>query len=143
MTSEKKNNSAKTVRGNPDKTKPFRFNKRPDFINKKGAPRKTISAVNIELEGLGYTTANQRDIVDCYMRLINIDIPKLTEIIKDDSQPAMVRIVGKSIISGKGFDVIEKMLDRTIGKTVETIDIKTTRILSINPLSNGSNDSSK
>ena len=119
------------------------FDKNPQNINKTGQNRKTISAVNNALESQGYTTANKDDIVNCYMRLINIDIPKLTEIIKDDSQPAMVRIVGKSIISGKGFDVIEKMLDRTIGKTVETIDIKTTRILSINPLSNGSNDSSK
>jgi hypothetical protein len=58
------------------------------------------------------------------MRLVNIDIPRLSEMINDIKQPAMVRIVGKSIVSGKGFDVIEKMLDRGIGKAINNVDVK-------------------
>ena len=45
--------------------------------------------------------------------------------VKDDSQPAMIRIVGKAILSGKGFDVIEKVLDRGIGRPDNKTDITT------------------
>lgn len=92
------------------------FAKRKQDINRSGLNRKSIASVNLELEKKGYKAANKQDIIDCYLRLINLDMPELTEMIKDKDQPAMIRIVGKAILSGKGFDIIEKMLDRGIGK---------------------------
>ena len=92
-------------------------------INRKGAPRKTISSVNIELEELGVKEATPNDIKSCYLRLINLDLNELKKMVGDEKQPAMIRIVGKSILSGKGFDVIEKMLDRSIGKSHSSVDI--------------------
>lgn len=92
------------------------FDKNPCNINRNGRPRKTIAAVNVELEKLGYTEATKNDIVSCYLRLVQIPIPELEGKVKDGTQPALVRIVGKAILSGKGFDVIEKILDRGIGK---------------------------
>ena len=92
------------------------FAERKQDINRTGLNRKSIASVNLELEKKGCKAANKQDIVDCYLRLINIDLPELTKMIKDDKQPAMIRIVGKAILSGKGFDIIEKMLDRGIGK---------------------------
>lgn len=100
------------------------FDKNPQNINRSGANRKTINAVNLELEKSGYTEASTNDVVSCYLRLINIDIPELTKMVADNLQPSMVRIVGKAILSGKGFDVIEKMLDRSIGKAVQNVDVK-------------------
>jgi hypothetical protein len=35
----------------------------------------------------------------------------------------LIRIVGKKILSEKGFDIIEKMLDRSLGKPNQSIDI--------------------
>jgi len=99
------------------------FDKNPQNINRSGANRKSIAIVNKELEAKGYKAANKKDITDCYLRLINIDLPELTEMIKDKKQPAMVRIVGKAILSGKGFDIVEKMLDRGIGKAKEHKEI--------------------
>jgi hypothetical protein len=104
------------MRGNPSKIIGKGFDKRPENINRTGANRKTISNVNIELEEMGYTEANKNDIVSCYLRLIQIPIPDLTQKVADNKQPALVRIVGKAILSGKGFDIIEKMLDRAIGR---------------------------
>lgn len=100
------------------------FDKNPQNINRTGANRKTIASVNIDLEKNGYTAANQKDIIDCYMRLVNVDIPELSKMINDNQQPAMIRIVGKAIVSGKGFDVIESMLNRSIGKAVQNVDVK-------------------
>jgi hypothetical protein len=41
--------------------------------------------------------------------------------IKNENQPVLIRIVGKSILSGKGFDILEKMLSRAIGTPTQTI----------------------
>lgn len=107
---------------NPENIKGKGFDKRPENINKTGANRKTISKVNLELEALGVTEATKQDITSCYLRLIQLSIPELEAKIKDSQQPALVRIVGKAILSGKGFDVIEKVLDRGIGKPDQKLE---------------------
>lgn len=99
------------------------FDKNPQNINREGANRKTISKVNIELEADGYPEATKTDIVSCYLRLIQLSIPDLEVKVKDDKQPALIRIVGKAILSGKGFEVIENILDRGIGKATQSIDV--------------------
>jgi hypothetical protein len=99
------------------------FDKNKENINRKGAPRKTISSVNKELEEKGVKEATAKDIKSCYLRLINIDLAELKLMVMDEKQPSMIRVVGKAILSGKGFDVIEKMLDRTIGKPTNYTDI--------------------
>jgi hypothetical protein len=114
--------------GNKRNTKGF--DKIPENINKTGLNRKTIAVVNIELEKSGYTEATKNDIISCYLRLVQIPIPELEAKVKDGSQPSLIRIVGKAILSGKGFDVVEKILDRGIGKAIQAIEhsgeIKTT-----------------
>lgn len=99
------------------------FDARPENINRTGANRKTISSVNKDLENIGIKEATRADIVSCYMRLIQLSIPELTGMVGDEKQPALIRIVGKAILSGKGFDVIEKVLDRGIGKSDQKIEL--------------------
>jgi|SRR5574344_146727 hypothetical protein len=99
------------------------FDARPENINRTGANRKTISSVNKDLENIGIKEASRADIVSCYMRLIQLSIPELTRMVGDEKQPALIRIVGKAILSGKGFDVIEKVLDRGIGKSDQKIEL--------------------
>ena len=99
------------------------FDKNPQNINRNGRPRKLITDVIAELEKQGIKAATKPDIQDIYMRLINVEIPELEQIVKDSTQPVLVRIVGKSVLSGKGFDIIEKMLDRSIGKVPNSIDL--------------------
>ena len=99
------------------------FDKNPQNINRTGANRKSIASVNLELEKQGYSAATKKDIQDCYLRLINLDMSELETKIKDKKQPALIRIVGKAILSGKGFDIIEKMLDRSIGKPDQKTDV--------------------
>ena len=91
--------------------------------NPNGRPKKTIALVNSQLEDDGYLEATKSDITSCYLRLINIPVPELTILVNDKTQPALIRIVGKAILSGKGFDIIEKMLDRGIGKAQNNVDI--------------------
>ena len=110
------------------------FQKNPQNINRNGRPRKMISDVIAELEKQGIKAATKSDILDIYMRLINMEIQELEQIVKDPMQPVLVRIVGKNILSGKGFDIIEKMLDRSIGKAEQKTDITTGGVaLNIDP----------
>ena len=110
------------------------FQKNPQNINRNGRPRKMIADVIAELENQGIKAATKPDIQDIYMRLINVEIPELEQIVKDTTQPVLVRIVGKNILSGKGFDIIEKMLDRSIGKAEQKTDITTGGVaLNIDP----------
>ena len=93
-----------------------------------------IADVIAELEKQGIKAATKPDIQDIYMRLINMEIQELEQIVKDTTQPVLVRIVGKNILSGKGFDIIEKMLDRSIGKAEQKTDITTGGVaLNIDP----------
>lgn len=107
----------------PENIKNKGFDKNPQNINREGRPRKTINQVNKDLEAMGIKEATTNDIKECYLRLINIDIPELENMVKDNKQPALIRIVGKAILSGKGFDVIDKVLDRAIGRAVQQMDL--------------------
>ena len=51
------------------------------------------------------------------MQLMNLSEADLTTLGKDKKQPMLVRILIENMLGGKGFDVIEKMLDRGIGKS--------------------------
>jgi hypothetical protein len=94
-----------------------------ETANPNGRPKKTIRIVNDELRAAGYEPSKPIDISDCYLTLINLPIEELKAKVEENNQPALVRIVGKAILSGKGFDVLEKMLDRSIGKAVQQIDL--------------------
>jgi len=123
---------AKKILSGKDNTNGFQKN--PQNINRNGRPRKLIADVIAELEKQGIKAATKSDIQDIYMRLINVEIPELEQIVKDTTQPVLVRIVGKNVLSGKGFDIIEKMLDRSIGKAEQKTDITTGGVaLNIDP----------
>lgn len=101
------------------------FDKLPNNINKNGRPRKTINSVNKELEEQGIKPATANEIKDIYLRLINMEMAELKILVEDLKQPALIRIVGKKILSDKGFDIIDKMLDRAIGKAQQAVDVTT------------------
>jgi hypothetical protein len=116
------------VNKNPDisNLEPF---KKGESGNPKGRPRKLISETIKELEAEGVQQTTTTEIKAVYLMLINLTIPELENRVKDPKQSALVRIVGKAILSGKGFEIIERMLDRTLGKPTQPIeaDIKDDR----------------
>jgi hypothetical protein len=55
--------------------------------------------------------------------MLQLGQDRLTELAADKKQPMLVRILAKNMLFGKSFDIIEKMLDRGIGKAKTTEDI--------------------
>lgn len=102
-----------------DNPKPF---KKGNNANPKGRPKKLIGTVNMELEKKGYSEPTKQEIISCYLRLINTDEAELISLTQDKEQPYLVKSVAENILSGKGFDIIERLLDRAIGKAVQGID---------------------
>ena len=106
------------------------FDKHPENINRKGRPPKLISHINKELEAEGFTAAKVDEITTAYLTLINLPISRITEIanIKNDEYPILYKLVAKEIIGKRGADMLEKLLDRGIGRATQQInmDVKTT-----------------
>ena len=94
-----------------------------ETANPNGRPRKTINSVNKELEAQGIKPTTANEIKDIYLRLVNMEMTELKKLVEDDKHPALIRIVGKKILSEKGFDIIEKVLDRAIGKAAQQMDV--------------------
>ena len=108
-----------------DDIKQFEFKKGDDGRrNLKGRPPVLVSDVIKELEAQGIRQTTKTEIQKVYLMLINQAIPDLENIAKDSKHPALVRIVTKAILSGKGFEIIEKILDRSIGKPDAKMDVE-------------------
>lgn len=92
--------------------------------NPNGRPKKWIALVNEQLAKEWYNPASKADIETNYMAMVQLEEKKLKEIVNDPAQPMLIRILSKNMLSGKGFDIIEKMLDRGIGKPKQTTDME-------------------
>ncbi len=94
-----------------------------ETANPNWRPRKGISLVNHELSEAWYKPASKQDIEVNYMSLLQLEEEKLKEFAIDKTKPMLIRILAKNMLDKKGFDIIEKMLDRWIWKAKITEEI--------------------
>ena len=102
-----------------DKRNSNGFNKNKDNINRNWQPKKWISLVNTELKKQWYNPATKQDIETNYMQMLQLEEETLKLIVNNKDKPMLIRILAKNMLWWKGFDIIEKMLDRWIWKTVQ------------------------
>ena len=93
-----------------------------ETLNPNWRPRKGISLVINELKKKWYEPAKKSDIIETYLSIIQLEEKEMFLLAKDETKPMVVRILAKNIISKKWFDIIEKMLDRSLGKPTQEID---------------------
>lgn len=106
---------------NPENILPYRM-KPWETLNPNWRPRKGISAVNHELEEKWYKPATKQEIEANYMAMLQLKQEELLELWNNKDKPMLVRILAKNMLDKKGFDIIEKMLDRWIGKAVQKME---------------------
>jgi len=87
--------------------------------NPKGQPPKVLTSVMKQLRSAGYERVTAAGVMEAYEILLGLDEDTLKESINDKEQPMILRIVGKSMLSKKGSDMLEKMLDRAHGKPLQ------------------------
>ena len=50
---------------------------------------------------------------------------ELAKMVKDEKAPMSLRIVGKAMLTAKGWEVLQAMLDRAHGKAKQAVDLTT------------------
>jgi len=108
-------------KGSEEKFEANKF-KKGQSGNPAGRPKKMINSVIASLREQGYEEATKDQVKSVYLHLINLDMPKIKRMVEDSEQPALIRVVGKAILSRQGFEIIEKMLDRSIGKPDQKVN---------------------
>lgn len=87
-----------------------------------GRPPRLISTVVKDLRASGYERATAGTVVEAFETLLNVPEDVLTEMVKDKSQSMALRIVGKAMLSSKGWEVLQAMMDRAHGRPSQRIE---------------------
>ena len=101
------------------------FDVHPENINKNGRPPMLLTVMMRELREAGYERVSPSNIIEAYELLLGLDEEKLREIVNDKDKPMLVRIVSKQMLSTKGAEILEKMMDRAHGRAKTSADITT------------------
>ena len=91
--------------------------------NPNGRPKKLVSSVIASLKEEGYEEVTSEHIKQAYQILIGLDKERITEIKNDKEQSMLFRVVSEAILEEKGFEIIEKMLDRAHGKATNKSEV--------------------
>jgi len=79
-----------------------------DVLNPKGPTPKLLSTITAELKAKGYERATANQVADAFETLMSL------------------RIVGKAMLTAKGWEVLQAMLDRAHGKSRQGVDLRAT-----------------
>lgn len=103
------------------------FKQNPQNINRTGANAGLTASTIKELREMGVENVTLKQIKDTYLSLLNTTIEDLKEIKQGKRKTsALVRVTAGAILSGKGFEIIERMIDRALGKANENIKVEGT-----------------
>lgn len=98
--------------------------KKGDVLNPKGRPRKTIRTMISDFEKAGLIIPSNDEIGKMYLYIATLNEAELQSLLKDKEQPMMTRIIAKGVLSKKGLDVIDRIVNRAYGQQ-QHIDITT------------------
>ena len=81
-----------------------------------GRKKKLVSYTIDLLKSEGFEQVSEEQIRQIYTLLISLPQERLIALASDNDVPMLYRIVTKEVLGKKGFEMIEKMLDRAHGK---------------------------
>lgn len=96
-----------------------------ETANLAGRPPKLLSTITAELKAKGYERATANQVADAFETLMNVPQNELAKMVKDEKAPMSLRIVGKAMLTAKGWEVLQAMLDRAHGKSKQAVDLTT------------------
>lgn len=91
--------------------------------NNGGRPPKLLSTITAELKSKGYERATANQVADAFETLMNVPQNELADMVKDEKAPMSLRIVGKAMLTAKGWEVLQAMLDRAHGKAKQQLQV--------------------
>ena len=96
--------------------------------NPAGLKPKLVSHITSELNEQGYKAVSKNSIMEAYLTLVQLpyDEIKLIASPKDKTTyPFLYKLVAKELIGKRGSDMLEKLLDRALGKATQRTDVTT------------------
>ena len=88
-----------------------------------GRPPMLLSTIVAELRAEGYERATANQVADAFETLLNVPEDVLANMVKDKHKPMSLRIVGKAMLTAKGWEVLQAMLDRAHGKAKQQLQV--------------------
>ncbi len=110
------------------------FDANPQNINRQGRPRKQLSYIIEEIKNMWYIQPSQSEVMEICLVMLTFTENDLSIISSNEEYPMIMRIIATRMIWDRGFETVEKILDRGIGKPKQSTDI-TTNGDPLNPLS--------
>lgn len=98
--------------------------KKGEVRNPKGRPRTTVSKMITEFEDAGLVVPTAQEVSRIYVCIASLKEEELVAMVKNKELPMMTRIVARNVLSKKGIDILERIIDRAYGKE-QRIDITT------------------
>lgn len=91
--------------------------------NPNGRPRKLTRHIIEEWKSQGIEPITAAQVKDAYEQLMNLKESELQTIINNKDLPMFIRITAKEMLKQKGFEIIERMVDRAQGKAKQSTDV--------------------
>ena len=92
--------------------------------NPKGRPRKLVSSVVKGMRDAGLERVTASQVADTMELMLNATKDELTACAMDESQPFLLRLVAKELLSKKGWLVLNDVLNRAHGKPTWAPEMK-------------------
>jgi hypothetical protein len=90
--------------------------------NNGGRPPRLVSTIIRELKEAGYERVGPSSVLHAFELLMGLSEDKLKEYVGDKAQPMSIRIVSKAMLSARGWEVLQAMLDRAHGKAKQQLE---------------------
>ena len=97
--------------------------KKGESGNPDGPNRKFVCEAITEWKAQGVKPLKPSQVIELSEYLLMLTIDELTAMVNDKASSVYIRVLGKGILSGKGLEVIEKMLDRAHGKAKQSVEV--------------------
>ena len=92
--------------------------------NPKGRPRSTIRTMIKDFEDAGLVVPSNEEIGKMYLYIATLNEEELKKLLNDKDLPMTTRIIARGILSKKGLDVVDRIVNRAYGNQ-QHIDITT------------------
>ncbi len=99
------------------------FDANPQNINRSGRPRKQLSYIIEEIKEMWYKQPSQSEVIEICLVMLTFTADDLSIILNNEDYPMIMRIIATRMIWDRGFETVEKILDRWMGKPRQSTDI--------------------
>lgn len=82
-----------------------------------------MSTIIKELKASGYERVGPSSVVEAFEMMMNLPKEEVKRLSEDPKAPMSARIVSKAMLSPKGWDVLQAMMDRAHGRARQQVDM--------------------